>query len=467
MFTRARLQLTLAYAALLGVTVVLVAGAIGLLAVREARSTDDRELRIRAAAVESGLPEGPPPASAPPPFAGTPEGFGRHGPGPEQLGLIEWVLPVFDGQVLGPPGTGLPGLPDVEAAERAAQTGQAEYQTVRVDGSDVRVYSLPDVRTGRVEGVIQIARSRYFVNAAVAELALIALVAGATGLALSAAGGYWLAGRTLAPIAVALERQRNFAADASHEMRTPLAVMLTNAELLTRHPERPLSEYQDVVADVIAEIQRLSRLVTDLLTLARADPGGMPVGAMRVNLAEIARVVAHQFATIAAAKGIEIRTVAAPEVAVSGDQDRLQQLAVILVDNAVRYTSHGSVTLEITQAGSEAVLAVSDTGPGIAAAQLPFLFDRFYRTDSARSTEDGGSGLGLALAKWIAEAHGGHIEVASEVGRGSKFSVVLRSWQRARAGRRGRRETPPPADSGPWAAARRIGADAPEIRDRG
>ncbi len=334
-------------------------------------------------------------------------------------------MPVRDGQVLPPPDSTLPGLPDVPAAQRALQSGKPNYTTETVEGSAVRIYSLPVVRSAQVVNVVQIARSQYFVNAAVTQIAGISLLAGLVGLVVSSAAGYWLAGRTLRPIAVALERQRDFAADASHELRTPLTVMLTNAELLTRHPERQLAEYQDVVEDIIAEIERLSRLVTDLLTLARADQGKISIARNPVDLSEIAAAVARQFAPIAAQKRIDLRTEAESGVTVAGDQDRLHQLVVILVDNAVRYTDQGSVTVQVRRDGSQGVLAVSDTGRGIAPEHLPHLFDRFYRTDDARSAEEGGAGLGLALASWIVNSHHGRIDVSSEPGQGSTFSVRL------------------------------------------
>src|SRR5690348_13220755 len=207
MFTRARLHLTLLYSALLGLTVVLVAGAIGFAAVREARSTDDRELSIRASAIESGIPQGPPPSfSSPPPLP--PEGGGR-GPRLEERGLLEFVLPVFNGRLLLPPDFVPSGLPDLESAEQAYTSGRGQYRTDVVQGSEVRLYSLPVSRGGRVVGVVQVARSRYFVNAAVSSVVLIALTAGLLGLVLSAGAGYWLAGRTLRPIAEALDRQRS------------------------------------------------------------------------------------------------------------------------------------------------------------------------------------------------------------------------------------------------------------------
>jgi signal transduction histidine kinase len=333
-------------------------------------------------------------------------------------------MPVRDGQILTPPFGGLPGLPDLRAAQETLQAGKAQFQTTKVSGNDLRIYTLPVIREGRTDAIIQVGSSLYFVNTAVADLALIAVIAGAAGLLLSAAAGYWLAGRTLSPIAGALERQRNFASDASHELRTPLTVMLTNAELLTLHPERRLEEYQDVVSDIIAETQRLSRLVGDLLTLARADQGTAALAFTSTDLSEIATTVTRQFESLAAAKGLRLAGAIEPKVFVHGDADRLQQLAVILIDNAVRYTEGGSVRVQVDRIRATATLTVSDTGPGIAPEHHRRLFERFYRIDTARSSEDG-SGLGLALAKWIVESHHGHIELVSTPGEGTTFTVHL------------------------------------------
>ena len=471
MFTRARWRLTLFYTALLALTVALVAGAIGVLAVQDARSTDDHELRLRASALAAMVQRGPGP---PPAYSdaigqgslssnangsnaggqngaggdGGPGGLGDHGrPHPlEEQGLLDFILPVdANGQAHGPQQSNLPGLPDLTVATQAARSGKSGFTTETVAGSSVRLYSEPVTQNGRVVAVIQEARSRYFVNSTVTRLIVVSLVAGLAGVLLSALAGYWLAGRTLRPIAAALDRQRAFAADASHELRTPLTVMLTNAELLTLHPERPLSSYQDVVGDILDEIRRLSRLVADLLTLARADQGKLAIADQTVDLSDVALTVARQFAPLAEATGVALRTEVAPAIAVAGDRDRLQQLAVILIDNAVRYTAAGEIVVSVARHGHDSLLSVRDTGSGIAAEHLPHLFERFYRTDAARSSEDGGAGLGLALAKWIVEAHKGRIEVHSTAGQGTTFTVHL---PRARAADHARSRDPEPAASG-------------------
>jgi signal transduction histidine kinase len=443
MFKRARLRLTLLYVSLMGVTLALVAGGILLLGAEQARRTEDHSLRLRAErdAPRAGRPPGRSPPGDQAPTGAEPERHDRI----EQEGILVYDLPVRDGRVLSFSGGTYTGLPSVAAAQAAVDAGSGQFQTLSLEAGEVRIYSLPVVRDGRVVGVIQAARSRYFVDATVTRLLLIVVGAGAIGLLFSAGTGFWIAGRTLRPIATALQRQRDFTADASHELRTPLALVRGNAELLQRHPEEPIAAYGDVVQDIVDESDRLSRLVSDLLTLARADSGHIQVARAPVDLSALAAELLQKVEPLAHDKGLVLRGEIAPGVGVAGDADRLRQLGLILLDNAVRYAQTGAVTLRAARDGHHgALLAVRDTGPGIAGEHLPRLFDRFYRTDAARSAESGGTGLGLAIARWIAEAHGGRITVSSTVGRGSTFTVHL---PRVAAGAMVRAEEPRPAPS--------------------
>ncbi len=404
-------------------TLALVAGGILVFNAREARRAGDLELRLRAESLATDLLR---------------TGDDRRGRRTDDLlhldddahrleraGVPAYILPVEDGQVRPSPPGAIPDLPNVEAAAAALAARAGRFATVRTAGGQARLYSLPVLRGGQPVAVVQTARSRYFVETALARVLLAVLGLGAGGLVLSAGAGFWLAGRTLRPIAQAMERQRRFTADASHELRTPLTLIRGNAELLSRHPDRPIREYGDVVQDIIIESDRLGRLVADLLTLARADEGRLQLALTDVDLSAMTAALVREFEPLAAAKGLTLRAEIAPGLHVRGDADRLRQLGVILLDNAVRYTQSGVVTLRLTGAHHGAVLSVSDTGPGIAPEHLPHIFERFYRADPARSSDQGGSGLGLAIARWIAEAHGGRIEVTSAPGRGSTFSVRL------------------------------------------
>ena len=438
MFTGARLRITLLYLALMGVTLVVVAGGLLLVGSRQARRSDDLSLRLRAEGVATAILRPPPPRLGAPGDQGVAPPRVRFLP-PflndrdrqefeqqlrlERQGIVTNVLLVEDGRIVDPDmGTGLPSL---SAAGAALAGGAPRYDNVSVDDGDVRVYSLPVTRDGQTVAVVQVARSSYFVNTTLTRLLLAVLGLGAAGLSFSALAGFWLAGRTLRPIAVALQRQRDFTADASHEIRTPLALVRGNAELLMRHPDRTVGEYLDVVQDILDESDRLTRLVTNLLTLARADDGRLQLALSRVDLSALADTLLREFEPVATAKGLALRTVVQPGVAVWADADRLHELGVILLDNALRYTDAGEVTLTVRSEAHGAVLAVRDTGSGIAAEHLPSIFDRFYRVDAARSPERGGTGLGLAIARWIAEAHDGRIEVSSRAGQGTTFTVHL------------------------------------------
>ncbi|MDT8902538.1 sensor histidine kinase [Anaeroselena agilis] len=258
------------------------------------------------------------------------------------------------------------------------------------------------------------------------RLLIIILAATAAGMLAAVVAGYFLAGRALVPVRSAWEKQQQFVADASHELRTPLAVVRTNAELLLRYPDRTIQEESVRITSVVRETNRMSRLVATLLTLARADTGQPELVTEEVRLCDLASAAAGQFRPLAAQKGVAIGVTAEDNVLLAADRERLQQLLVILLDNAVKYTpAGGSVSLTCRRQAGQAILTVADTGVGIPPEDVPRIFDRFFRGDRARSRGEGGAGLGLAIARWIVESHGGKIRAESVVGAGTKIIVTL------------------------------------------
>jgi signal transduction histidine kinase len=214
-------------------------------------------------------------------------------------------------------------------------------------------------------------------------------------------------------------RQR-FLADVSHELRTPLTTIRGNIDLMRRMGEAD-PETIDVVQD---ELKRMTRLVDDLLLLARADTGSLPIQHEVVELDTIFLEIYRQVRGLDQAVAINLTEV--DQVYVLGDADRLRQLILNLVDNAIKYTPEGgSVNMSLSKSNGSAEIEVVDTGVGISSEDLPRVFDRFYRVDKARSRNLGGSGLGLSIARWIAQAHGGTVGVESRLGEGSKFTISL------------------------------------------
>ena len=228
----------------------------------------------------------------------------------------------------------------------------------------------------------------------------------------------------LAALEKVFDNQRRFVADASHELRAPLATLQGNLELLERAAGLPEGERRAIWQDVRDEVRRLSRLVNDLLSLARAE-AGQGLALRPVELDRVVTDVLRAMRTEVAQHRLLVEHL--EPALVMGDADRLRELLVILLDNAVRYTpAGGEIRVGLTsEPGREVALSVADTGIGIAAEDLPRIFDRFYRADRARSRATGGTGLGLAIARRIVEAHGGRIEVESQPGRGSRFTVRL------------------------------------------
>ncbi|MBP2649267.1 MAG: integral rane sensor signal transduction histidine kinase [Firmicutes bacterium] len=238
--------------------------------------------------------------------------------------------------------------------------------------------------------------------------------------------GYLLAKRAMVPIQAAWERQQQFVSDASHELRSPITGIYSNAELMLRHPERTIAEESHRINTIIGESTRMTKLIANLLTLARADANKAELQLTQVDLNKIIEDVIQSFEPREEIEKISLALDIEPVLKLVADKERIQQLVVILLDNAFKYTSAGgAVKVKGFRADKYIVIKVTDTGSGIAPEHLPRIFDRFFRGDKARSRESGGTGLGLAIANWIVQKHRGKIVVDSEVGQGTNISVYL------------------------------------------
>jgi heavy metal sensor kinase len=219
--------------------------------------------------------------------------------------------------------------------------------------------------------------------------------------------------------------EQRFVADASHELRTPLTVLRGEIEVALRKV-RSAEDYGEVLKSSKEEIERMSRLVENLLALAHADAGEAIGKREIVDLALVSREVCKKLLPLADAKRIALQVDAAEPAEVSGDSLALDRIIFNLVENAIRYSPPDEeVTVRTVADETRVKVEVVDTGQGIPAEQLAHIFDRFYRVDKARSRDFGGAGLGLSIAKSLVEAHGGRIEVHSELGKGSRFTVWL------------------------------------------
>lgn len=252
---------------------------------------------------------------------------------------------------------------------------------------------------------------------------------GALAIVIATIIGYVLSGRTMAPLKLAYEKQRQFAADASHELRTPLAVVMASAELLLNDKSIESPFLRQVIEDMRDEVKKMTKLVGDLLTVARSDNKAIQLKLAKLDLGALATQTARMMQPLADKKHITLTAEHLPKTIVQADEQKIRQLVLILVDNAVKYTPDGGeVTVALRPAPKgQVVLAVSDTGIGIAPEDRERIFDRFYRVDKARSREMGGNGLGLAIAQEIVNLHQGSIAIESELGKGTTFLVTLKT----------------------------------------
>jgi two-component system OmpR family sensor kinase len=337
------------------------------------------------------------------------------------------------------------------------------------NGQAVRLYSTALAENGIVYGVVQVGESLAPLGNTLQSVAIELLLIVPFVLILGTLGSYWLAAHAFAPINrltriarrieagdlhervpvprskdeiqslaltfnemieridKAFARQRRFVADASHELRTPVAAIRSMTDVvLAQSTPIESEEYVTVLRDVNAEAERIGHLINGLLLLARSDENQVPLEHEPVRLDLLAADVAATIEPLAIERGITLEVVAKQSTTVIGDEVRLIQVIMNLLDNAVIYSNRGgTVKLEMKTEQSKALMIVSDTGIGIAKDHLDHIFERFYRVDPARSRSAGSTGLGLAIVDWIVRAHDGSITVESEVGKGTTFTVVL------------------------------------------
>jgi signal transduction histidine kinase len=221
------------------------------------------------------------------------------------------------------------------------------------------------------------------------------------------------------------ESEKQFTSDASHELRTPVSVIVSQSEYALENAGT-LEEAKGALSVILAHARKMSGLISQLLTLSRADRGHEKLNLETLNLSELAEMAAEEQREAAKGKGIEIRTNIAPGLRVRADETMMLRMLVNLVTNAVTYGRPGGhVAIELARNGGEIVGSVSDDGIGIAAEHLARIWERFYQVDPSRAAGRGGVGLGLSMVKWIAEAHGGRVSAASKPGEGSTFTFVL------------------------------------------
>ncbi len=359
-------------------------------------------------------------------------------------------------------------IPLSQTAFRASLEGESTFETVQfTKGVSLRLFSVPIRQGEQLVNILRVGTSLRPTDRMLRRLLVGLYIASPIAILVSLVGGWFLAGRALRPVhaitqaarritagdwsqriltphsndeigqlastfndmigrlEVSFKQIRQFSADASHELRTPLTITKGETELALRRP-RQAEDYRVVLESNLEEIDRMSRIVDELLFLSRADLGEIKLRMLPVQLDDLLREIQQQAAVLGKERSIHTVITKIEPVLVEGDDLRLRELLLNLVDNAVKYSQEGqTVELALMVVGTQAKIIVQDHGIGIAPENHGRVFDRFYRTDEARAHAAKGTGLGLAICKWIVDVHHGTIELQSTVHGGSCFTVLL------------------------------------------
>ena len=312
----------------------------------------------------------------------------------------------------------------VNISDETAQSLIALAQDSGKESGILRAYSLRyliSIENGETRIAFQDASSDL---AAMSELIIMSLLVGVLALLAFLFVSLLLANFAVKPVEAAWNRQKQFIADASHELKTPLTVILANQKILLTHPEQSIEKERQWIENTQSEGERMKALVEDLLFLAKTDDTVSRETLSDVNLSDVVQGSILSFASLAFESGITLNDNIQPDIVLTGSEPKLRRLCGVLLDNALKYVNaHGSVDVELRAEGGNANLRVHNTGTPIPEEELPHLFERFYRVDRARSA--GGYGLGLSIAQSIVKAHGGKISVTSTTDTGTTFLVTL------------------------------------------
>lgn len=398
---RLRVRLTLWYAATFAVILLLLGGGLFLAIGKQVSRRIDASLVAATAAIVRATHD-----------LEVEQAAGVAADAVEELHIPDRDLFLFDarGRPITPP-----HADDwiVAAAIAASASGSADAQRRTDGGHEKRLHA--ERFTGRHSGTPYVAvavAERPNIREQYASLIGTFGAAALAALVLVAVGGFLLARQSTVPVERSMEQMRRFMADAAHELRTPIAILRARTELALGQPRDPEGDTTAFHA-IERETDRLGSIVGDLLTLARADAGELPIAREPLYLDDVAAEAVEAARALAIRKGVGLEVGSFEEARISGDATLVRRLILIVLDNAVKYTAPGGrVRLDVTAADGKRSVIVSDSGVGIPAEQLPRIFERFYRGEAARRQAEG-AGLGLAIARWIGDLHGARISVAS------------------------------------------------------
>ena len=379
-------------------------------------------------------------------------------------------------QIFGPTGQITIQSPNIKSREiplsrtafEAALAGQTTFESIRFSGEPpIRLISVPVRHGGTLVNIVRVGTSLQPLEETLHRLLIILLITVPLALLASLGGGWFLAGRALRPVEAitqaaeriaggdltqrlsvsmaqdeigrlagtfnamigrleaSFQQVRQFTSDASHELRTPLTVLKGETELALRRT-RSADDYRLVLVSSLEEVDRMSRIVDELLFLSRADLGEIKMESRPVRLDHLFDDLKRQAEVLGHEQAVHIVIGLSEPVTIAGDDMRLRELLLNLLDNAIKYSPQGGrVEMSLVKQASAARLSIADEGIGLSREEQTHIFDRFYRTDAARAHTKKGTGLGLAICKWIVDAHHGTIDVQSEPGKGSVFTVTL------------------------------------------